>query len=79
MQRSKERMQEQEAIELACDLLREKGYDAELYDIRSKKEAGRWNIYFQRKSEDYRPDPGDFFSVYVDDLTKKVQQIVHGK
>lgn len=72
-------MQEKEAIELARDFLRKKGYDAELYSIRSKKEAGRWNIYFQRKSEDYKPDPGDFFSVYVDDLTKKVQKIIYGK
>jgi len=72
-------MLEQEAKEIACDFARQKGRDAELYNVRSKKEAGRWNIHFQRKSVDFKPDPGDFFTVYVDDLTKEVQRLVYGK
>lgn len=72
-------MRKQEAVELARDFAKKKGYDAELYDVRSKKEAGIWNIYFQRKSEGFKPNPGDFFTVYVDDLTKEVQRIVYGK
>jgi len=72
-------MLEQEAIEIACDFARQNGLDIELYIKRPKKDEGIWNIYFQRKSEKYKPAPGDFFNIYIDDLTKEVQKIVHGE
>jgi len=72
-------MLEKEATEIACDFARQNGLETDLYIKRPKKVAGRWDISFQRISENYKPAPGDFFDILIDDKTKEVQKIVYGK
>ncbi|RYF30049.1 MAG: hypothetical protein EOO23_06035 [Comamonadaceae bacterium] len=71
-------MNKTEAAKLASDFALQQGYDVHQYSLRVTKRIGEWEVYFQRKSA-AKPQPGDFFSIYVDERSKTVNRIVHGK
>ena len=72
-------MNETEAVKLATHYVREQGYDPASYRIRASRQKGSWEVYFEYDPATGRPGPGDFFTVYLDDRSKSVERMVHGK
>jgi len=72
-------MTKTEATALASDFAEQKGYDIHQYTLKAKKTKREWQIYFQRSSETEKPNPGDFFTVCIDDTARSVQRIFYGK
>lgn len=71
-------MEEKKAVELAIKFAEQKGYDTRQYNVTAKKTYNDWEIYFYRKMI-YKPRPGDFFTVCIDDMSKSVRRIIKGK
>ena len=63
------------AIELASVFAAEKGYDVKKYRTSSQFEENVWVIFF----ESSEPKLGDHFTVYVNDQTKSVKNLVPGR
>lgn len=72
-------MEKREVVELASNFAQQRGYDISQYEITAEKIDDEWEVYFQRKSEVYKPRPGDFFTVCIDDKSKSIQQLFEGK
>jgi hypothetical protein len=70
---------EEEAVGLATRFAQQQGYDASQYKIRASKPDEEWRIFFQRNGSPFKPRPGDFFTVYVDDKSRSARRLVHGK
>jgi hypothetical protein len=70
-------MEEDAAVELACKYASQRGYDTTAYDTKTVRQPAGWEIYFQPKTE--KPRPGDFFSIYVSNLSGTVERLVPGK
>lgn len=71
-------MDEVVAIEMASEVAEREGYDIQQYNVRIKRTSDGWEIHFSRKGG-YKPSPGDFVTVYVDEQSESVERIVHGK
>lgn len=67
-----------QAVEVASAFAKQKNQDVSQYTSKATKKGALWQVYFQRKSE-YKPRPGDFFTVYVDDQSGSAKRIVYGK
>ena len=68
-------MTAEEAIKIAGDYATRHGYDVERYKPEAKRDDGEWHVFFRGKDL----LPGNFFSVYVDDTSGKVRELVPGK
>ncbi len=68
-------MTEDEIIEIASDYSKQHGYDPRLYNAATERVGDVWHVYFQGKEL----RPGNFFSVYVDDVKMRVTELVPGK
>jgi hypothetical protein len=71
-------MSKAEAIELAVQFARARGYDPALYAARAAKQPSQWQIDFHCKGNG-KTRPGDFFTVYVNIASKSVERLVPGK
>jgi hypothetical protein len=49
------------------------------YHVLAVRKNGTWEVHFERNGESSKPRPGDFFTIYVDDRTKLVERMIHGK
>ena len=72
-------MSEGEAVKLASEHARQHGYDPAYYHVLAVRKNGKWEVHFERNGELSKPRPGDFFTIYVDDRTKVVERMIHGK
>lgn len=68
-------MTEEETIEIARDYAKRHGFDPQQYSAAAERVGDVWHVYFQ--GEERRP--GNFFYVYIDDVKKKVTELVPGK
>lgn len=68
-------MTSDEAIKIARDYASRHGYDAERYEPVAKRDDGEWHVFFRGKDL----LPGNFFSVYVNDASRRVRELVPGK
>ena len=68
-------MTAQEAINLARDFASQQGYDVERYEPTANHSDGEWHVFFL--GQDLRP--GNFFSVYVDEASATVRELIPGK
>jgi hypothetical protein len=66
-------MNEREAIELASRFARERGRDVECYEATAEQDGGEWRVDFRPSGQNVKPQPGDFFTVYVDDASGKAR------
>ncbi len=71
-------MDEVVAVEMASEFAGREGYDIRQYNVQVKRTSTVWEIRFLRKNE-AKPSPGDYFTIYVDERSKSVERIVHGK
>lgn len=62
-------------IEIASERARQENYNTDEYDISVTHESHEWAVRFQGK----QPAPGNFFTILIDDKTKTVKDIFHGK
>ena len=67
-----------QAIKAASEYANQQHYNPSQYNIKATKKGNVWEVYFQRKKE-YKPPPGDFFTIYIDETSGSVEQIIHGK
>lgn len=70
-------MQQQEAIELARSFARSQGRNSDRYNTAAVLEGKQWRVEFLSRQE--KPRPGDFFTVYIDDQSRRVERLVPGK
>ncbi len=64
-----------EVIKTARDYASRHGYDVERYEPVATRDQGEWHVLFRGKDL----LPGNFFSVYVDDTSGTVRELVPGK
>jgi hypothetical protein len=60
-------MSEKEAIGIATAYARVFGRDVDRYGPSAELEGGEWRVDFRPRGKNVRPQPGDFFTVYVND------------
>ncbi|NEQ33683.1 MAG: hypothetical protein F6K04_22250 [Leptolyngbya sp. SIO4C5] len=72
-------MEKSQAIQIAARFAEDQGYDTALYAVQASLEGEVWKIHFQRRSDAYKPSPGDFFIVLVDSSAAVVQALYPGK
>ena len=68
-------MTSDEAIKIARDYAGRHGYHVERYEPAAKRVDGEWHVFFRGKDL----LPGNFFSVYVDDASGRLRELVPGK
>jgi hypothetical protein len=68
-------MSSDEAIKIARDYATRQGYDVERYEPVAKRDDGEWHVFFRGRDL----LPGNFFSVYVNDASGIVRELVPGK
>ena len=68
-------MDADEVIKIARDYAGRHGYDVQRYEPAATRDDGEWHVFFRGKDL----LPGNFFSVYVDDATGIVRDLVPGK
>ena len=68
-------MDADEVIKIARDYASRHGYDVERYEPVAKRDDGEWHVFFRGKDL----LPGNFFSVYVNDASGRVRELVPGK
>jgi len=66
-------MSKREAIRLASEFGRGRGRDTRRYEASAELAGGEWQVHFRPRGKDTKPEPGDFFTVYVDDASGKVR------
>lgn len=64
-----------EAIKTARDYARRHGRDVDRYEPVATLAEGEWHVFFRGKDL----LPGNFFSVYVNDASGTVRELVPGK
>ena len=67
----------EQAIALAGDFAREKGYDVARYDPKATAKRHEWQVDFYAR--DTKARPGDFFSVLFNEQTPTAMRLVPGK
>lgn len=70
-------MQRDKVIRLASQYARRHGYSVQAYEVTLKRNGREWQISFRSKAA--KPDPGDFFTVYMDDRSGQVTNFAPGK
>lgn len=70
-------MSEKEAIRLASECARRRRRDTGRYEAAAELDGGEWRVDFRPREA--KPDPGDFFTVYVDDATGAARGPFEGK
>lgn len=68
-------MTAQEAIKTARDYASQQGYDVERYEPEARYGDDEWHVLFRGKDL----LPGNFFSVYVNDASGTVRELIPGK
>lgn len=64
-----------EVIETAREYASRHGYDVDRYEPAATRSEDEWHVFFRGKEL----LPGNFFSVYVNDASGKVRELVPGK
>ncbi len=70
-------MKKEEAVKAARDFAANQGRDPERCKILITRQGPQWRVDFFSTAE--KPSPGDFFSVYLDDLSGENARLVPGK
>lgn len=65
----------EEVIKIACEYSLRHGYEPEQYEVTAELANDEWHVFFRGKEL----RPGNFFSVFVDDRSKNVRELVPGK
>jgi hypothetical protein len=65
----------EEVIKIAREYSLRHGYDPEQYEATAERAKDEWHVFFRGKEL----RPGNFFSVFVDDGSKSVRELVPGK
>lgn len=65
----------EEVIKIAREYSVRHGYDAEQYEATAERSNDEWHVFFRGKEL----RPGNFFSVFVDDRSQSVRELVPGK
>ena len=68
-------MSAEEAIKIAREYASRHGRDVEQYEPEATRVDDEWHVFFRGKDL----LPGNFFSVYVNDATGKVRDLIPGK
>jgi hypothetical protein len=68
-------MTEEAAIETAREYAAQRHYDPDEYEASAECNAGQWHVFFRGKEQ----RPGNFFSVFIDDESQTVTELVPGK
>lgn len=71
-------MDEVVATEMASKVVEREGYEIQQYNVLIKRTSDVWEIHFARKDK-YKPSPGDFVTVYIDEQSESVERVVRGK
>jgi len=72
-------MKEREALEMARNFARDKGYDPAQYDAKVEQTNTGWEFFFRCKPENYKPHPGDFFTIGINTASRTVEKFFPGK
>jgi hypothetical protein len=72
-------MTKAEVIHSATRFAREQGYDPERYDVEATQKNSTWEIRFYPQATRGKPEPGDFFTVHVNAVSKSAERLIPGK